>query len=445
MLRISLFGIICLPAVAQTTLQVCDPNTLEPLEITEVMTGTTVSLLVSSDANSIWSGGIFLRNEDRLMGTLSARGKDSDSRDWTQSHLTNAGPAAKVTQWKDSYISGFDLYTDELIPQPGRWFVLDYTALESGPCTIEFYRYRDDDRDSWILPDPNTSFTLTNSPTRDFDHNQGVNFYDFVLFSQYWQQEECIDSMFCPQADLNQDGTIGLLDLIAFSDFWLWGSPNWKPAPPQNQNQIPDSGTVFWLMDSSEQSSLTLSVGETATIYLHKTTDLNPVLLISVEVTISDPNLGWIDNTPYDPDNPLNSDTTQILAEPRYTLFDDWSPGYTQYEGIYFLIAGLSEPLPDGAMALFQYTATSPGRVTLNLIDYIQDNATLLPIEIEQIIPAAVQSQSLDNEGANTTSSVDMLNQIYEEDEELQQSIDEKSWDEFIQQVEEAEETEGIN
>ena len=103
-----------------------------------------------------------------------------------------------------------------------------------------------------------------------------------------------------------------------------------------------------------------------------------------MEANISDPNLGWIDNTEYDPNNP---GTAEILAWPRDTFFDYYGPGYTQPEGIQFCAASFAGPMEDGNLASFIYTATEPGYVILTLVNYDTVPATLEEMIIRQVDP----------------------------------------------------------
>lgn len=439
MIHVSLLFAFCAAGAAQMEVQVCNPKTLEPLDWLEVMTGTQVALVVSSDANSLWTGGLFLRDDDRLLGSLSGRDKDPNSRDWIASHLPAAGPAARVIQWRDSSIWGFDLYTDELYPEPGPWFVIDYMAQEPGDCMIEFY----DTRYSWTQCDPNLSFVLHNTLTRDLNADERVTLADFYLFSQAWQQVGCYEPQLCARADFDLDGTVGLMDLAEFSEYWLWGTPGWQPAPPVAERGDPN--IIYYVADAYGNASVTMNVGETDVFYIYKTTYDEIVNIINLEVTISDPNLGWIDNTAYDPNDPANSGTAAILSQPRYEDFDYWGPGYTQPEGIVFLVVSFFDPLPDGAVASFQYTAAAAGHVTLDLINHNTDYTTLLPLEIEQAEPQLMMMSSPESDTTEleTTDSVEYLERIYEESEELRQTIDPNSWNEFIEEVRQAELLEG--
>jgi hypothetical protein len=95
------------------------------------------------------------------------------------------------------------------------------------------------------------------------------------------------------------------------------------------------------------------------------------VYVFSLEATVSDPNLGWIDNTPYDPNDPYGGGTAEILAAPRWDIFDHWGPGYSQDEGIRFFALSLSGPIDDGLIASFVYTPIAEGTVTLDLVTYL--------------------------------------------------------------------------
>ena len=67
------FVLICVlwtPLFASTQVRISDPNTLEEMDLTEIMVGTDISLVVHSDANDYWSGGFFIGGQDRAIGQL---------------------------------------------------------------------------------------------------------------------------------------------------------------------------------------------------------------------------------------------------------------------------------------------------------------------------------------------------------------------------------------
>jgi uncharacterized repeat protein (TIGR01451 family) len=145
-----------------------------------------------------------------------------------------------------------------------------------------------------------------------------------------------------------------------------------------------DPNVIYSITDANGLDDITLPVGQNVRLYLTKQTFEENVLSFSLEVNTSDPNLGWIDNTEYDPNNP---GTAEILAQPRASFFDYYGPGYTQPEGIQFFAANLGNAIQDGNLASFVYTATQPGYVVLTLVDYDAIPATLEEIVIRQTDP----------------------------------------------------------
>ncbi len=424
---ILIVAIACSQAPAGIQLRVCDPNTLEPIDLTEVMVGTDVSIVIHSDANDLWGGGLFIEGQDRALGQLTARAGDPNSPPFSGSCLPAAGPDAYIYEWKDSNIWGFDCYTDIFERTPGNWFVLDYTALEVGTCTVGFY----DHDNSWTAADPNLSIDFLNTPSRDLNNDETVNFADFALFAADWnKQSDPNDPNLMRAADFSKNGHVGLEDVVMFADFWLWGVPGWKPAeevqPPAepeivydvtyslvcdpNASPFTDPNT---LSDANSLSDITLGIGDSVVIYVDKSSVNNAaVMIFNMDVTISDPNLGSIDSDP--------NGTAEILVLPRMTAFDSIGPG-AQPEGIAFFAANLT-PMQDGDMASFVYTASQVGDVTLELVNYSEDPPAILQtMTIRQVQPV-----------------VEMLQQAYNESPDLQQTVPQTEWNAFIESVEES-------
>jgi hypothetical protein len=165
---------------------------------------------------------------------------------------------------------------------------------------------------------------------------------------------------------------------VNFDDFVEGVAYQPEAAPTANPN------VIYSITDANGLDDITLPVGQSITVYLTKETTNENVYSFSLEANISDPNLGWIDNTEYDPNNP---GTAEILAQPRATFFDYYGPGYTQPEGIQFFAANLGNAIQDGDIASFVYTATQPGCVVLTLVDYDTVPATLEEIIIRQTDP----------------------------------------------------------
>ena len=149
-------------------------------------------------------------------------------------------------------------------------------------------------------------------------------------------------------------------------------------APPADPN------VIYSITDANDLTDIILPVGQSIRLYLTKETFEEDVLSFYLEADISNPNLGWIDNTEYDPNNP---GTAEILAQPRASFFDYYGPGYTQPEGIQFYAVSFGNAIQDGSLASFVYTATQPGYVVLTLVDYNAIPATLEEIVIRQTDP----------------------------------------------------------
>jgi hypothetical protein len=377
------------------------------------MVGSRIALVVQSDANDFWSGGIFIAGQDRAIGALTAREKDPNSRDWAGSHLEAAGPGAHVLEWRDSTMWGFDLYPDDFDRHPGDWFVIDYYAAAEGVCNISVY----DHAYSWTIPDPNVSLVFPNTPSRDIYPDGFVNYADFAVFSTYWLANNCDDpNSACYPADFSRDGSVGLEDVVLFAEYWLHGNPGWKPAvqniapvPAPESNLI--SNVTYALVDVNSLSEITLEVGQSTALYIVKSSEDEETFVFNVEVNLSDPNIGQI-----------QLDSAEILVMPRIDLFDFVASGSNQFEGVEFFAANIGSSMLDGDMAAFVYTATKTGDVTLNLIDYTLPAAQLRSITIHQVEPVTEQ-----------------LQRIYDESPELQEQIPEPDWNEFIESVKQTE------
>ncbi|MEN6306632.1 MAG: hypothetical protein ABFD91_02650, partial [Anaerohalosphaeraceae bacterium] len=315
-------------------------------------------------------------------------------------------------------------YNDDLNRQTGQWFVVDYRADRPGYCQVNFYQHST----SWTTPDPNQSITFVNIANRDLNQDNLVNHQDFNLFSRYWLSQGCVEPSWCGGADLNQNGQVEVEDAVVFAEYWLWGTPNWQHAPQIIQS---DPNLVFAVVDANELSEITLYVGNSTSLYITKQSDGQVLNIFSMEALLSDPNLGSIDNTEIDLNAP-NDGTAQILISPRDVFFDYYGPGYTQYEGIYLLGISLWEPIDDGALASFVYTAEQPGDVVVSLIHYEAQPARLESILIHQIVPPAAASS------ASVAETVELLEEIYDNSEDLQTSVPEEEWDSFIESVAES-------
>jgi hypothetical protein len=211
-------------ATAKVSTRVClaDGNTpLEPINSTltlieypDIMVGTKLTIIVSSDVNEYWSDGGSLAIEEAYLdyGILSARGPKV-SEDWSGSHLPAAGNEALVVWWP---VNEFDLYTTVSGDiQAGDWFIIDYNAINIGTCNVGFYDYSI----SWDNPVYYIKFSHVR--TRDFNKDTKVDFSDFAVFASHWQETGCNDPNWCEGTDLGTDSNVDFDDLMLFADYWL--------------------------------------------------------------------------------------------------------------------------------------------------------------------------------------------------------------------------------
>jgi len=362
--------------VAQVTLKVCEADGVTPLDGSDIMVGSKVALIVSSDANDYWSGGLFIRGQDRALATLSARDSDPNTRDCTNSHYEAAGNMAKVTAWKDSDIWGFDLYGSDINAIAGDWFIIDYEAISLGDPNVEFYDY------SINWDEPNSLLTFHHVPTRDFNDDEIVDTLDVAVLGSYWLAEDCNDPNWCGKTDLNTDGYVDTVDFALFQEYWLWGVPPGED-PNQSEPEDPNSApnTTCSIVDANGLNEIAIDVNDSITLYVDMITTAEDVYTFHIEVHISDPNLGSIDNTAYDLNNPPGPGTARILAEPRTPFYDYWGPSYEQEEGIRLCGASFVGVISDGHLASFEFTCQSQGDVTLELVNWGSSSSSTVVLE----------------------------------------------------------------
>jgi len=440
-------------ATAKITFNVYESDGLTPFDGRNITVGTELKLIVASDANDFWAGGLFLHGENRDLAILSGSGKEPDSRDWAGSHLDSAGPEALVFRWEDSRIEGFDLFSDSN-SVPGEWFVIDYTALAPGDPNVGFYEYSA----SWN--DPNGYVTFHQVPAADFNTDGIVNLLDYSVLAFCWQADDCSDPDGCQKADLDRDGTVDVDDLLLFADDWLWGVPEpVEPNEPDPVDPLPDPNLIYQVVDADGLSEITIDIGQTVTLYVDMVTlDVNKVWAFDVEVDISDPNLGTIDNTAYDPNNPPGEGTARILADPnRWTAFDSWGPGYWQEKGIG--LSGLSTgyAFEDGHLASFEFTSQGAGDMELSLINLYTTSTsgqelypTVAGILIHQndpyaaqssmmLSPMSIDSMTVSEEPTYTPDELaQWLEELWEQDDGVQDMIPEEEWQDFVDSVRDA-------
>ncbi len=453
--------------LGDVTLSVYETDGITPFDGRDIIVGTELTVIINSDSGDYWSGGVFLAGDNRGLGVLSARDWDPNTLDWAGSRTEAAGAMATVWEYQDSWLWGCDLYTDSYGVEAGDWFILDYEATAVGDPNFGFYDYSQ----SWDYPVSTVTFTQVPSP--DFDKDGVVNLADFAHLSLYWLETDCEEISWCEGADLNTDTVVDMQDLALLSDYWLWGSSDTEPQgdpndPPPGGGEEPpgedpnQSGITYRIVNPQLLQEITLSLGESTTLYVDKVTvGEGSISSFYVEVDISDPNLGRIDNTPYDPNNPPGPGTARILAAPsRLTIFDYWGPGSMQEEGIDLTGSTWDISIYDGALASFVYTCEAVGDVILELYNWDSYSNTehqlVYPqtehIIIHQVDPNSQQMMMSGGEGQNSLyEQSDMKTQSIENDMEelllwldeiwndensgLQEQFSEEEWQDFINRI----------
>jgi hypothetical protein len=204
---------VCL-SDGNTPLEFADPCV--PWVYRDIMVGTHLTIIIDSNVGGMWveGGELSIGGADRDYGVLSGRDYNETTRDWKGSRFPSAGDEARVFDWEDEFLSGFDLYGDE-DAVAGDWFILDYNATSAGACQVTFYDYEM----SW--DDPLYEMSFTHVPSRDLNEDGIVNFTDFAVVGSYWGITGCTDPDGCKKVDFDDNGTVDINDLRMFVEYWL--------------------------------------------------------------------------------------------------------------------------------------------------------------------------------------------------------------------------------
>jgi len=219
-----LFTIILVSAArADVTTRVCLADGNTPLELADanvpwvyrdVMVATHLTIIVSSDANGQRDSGLFIAGADRDYGVLSGRDYNETTSDWEGSRLPAASDGARVYDWQDDFISGFDLYGHR-DAVAGDWFIIDYNAVAVGDCNVGFYDYNES------MDFPIYDMLFHHVPTRDFSGDGTVNFVDFSVLGLNWHETDCNEPNDCSITDIDGDGIVDERDVVLFAGYWL--------------------------------------------------------------------------------------------------------------------------------------------------------------------------------------------------------------------------------
>ncbi len=202
-----------------TPLGIVDPN--QTAVYRDVMVGTHLVLIVSSDSDRFWAGTLYTSWDDAAYGVLSARGYGPVWKNYEESCLDAAGRGALVQEYPGMG-AGFSLSTGDNFgvpgwdPLAGDWFVLDYYAQSRGSCDVMLYSGI---ASSQVLVE---TLSFTHVASRDFNGDHIVDFKDLAILSSRWRTTTDSDPN-GPNAklDLNSDQRIDSQDLAFFSEYWL--------------------------------------------------------------------------------------------------------------------------------------------------------------------------------------------------------------------------------
>jgi len=116
---------------ADVSTRVCEADGSTLFDGRDIMVGTRLTIIVSSDVNELWEGGLFITDPYRDYGLLYGRDYNDVTGDWEGSRFDKAGAEARVYDWQDDFVSGFDIYGDENAIK-GDWYIIDYNAIDIG-------------------------------------------------------------------------------------------------------------------------------------------------------------------------------------------------------------------------------------------------------------------------------------------------------------------------
>ena len=205
------------PILGAVSMRVCEADGNTPFDGRDIMVGTKLTIITSSDTGGYWGmgGGLFIKEEYWDYGILSARDYNDTTWDWEGSRFPAAGDDARVWEWAEPDLGLGFMFEGDSEAIAGDWFIIDYNALGVGNCTIDFYDFDVDEFE------PVDAFTFHQVRTRDFDGNTQVDFADFAVLASYWQVTGCNDPGWCQGTDLDIDGDVDSNDLMLFVEYWL--------------------------------------------------------------------------------------------------------------------------------------------------------------------------------------------------------------------------------
>ena len=206
-----------------TPLALRDPNV--PHVYRDIMVGTKLSVIISSDSRRTAAGTISMSWDDWTKGKLAARDFNDLFDNWDGSCLEAAGRNAGVIDIPDSSRMAYYFFSGPPLVRTGQWFVWDYRAKAVGTNQVIV-------TDMTSIANPIvTTLTFNHMLSRDFNRDAIVNFKDFALFANHWRRGGVFDCNGVPcEFDLNADGYPDTADLTLLGAYWLRRTDANEPA-----------------------------------------------------------------------------------------------------------------------------------------------------------------------------------------------------------------------
>lgn len=216
----------------KTPLTPADPN--EPVIYRDIMVGTHLTILIRSDQQGEWTGGLVMTHEDAAYGEIRARGDYYESDfNYALSCLPDAGEIPGISPWVgpmvDERVTGYQFSSTpnywfvERPAVPGDWFIFDYLARQTGPCKLELYDYNVPPDTNSLSLTPILILSLNHVPSRDFNADRVVDWRDFARLASAWRSthEQDDPNGFDAPCDLDENDLVDANDVTLFCEFWL--------------------------------------------------------------------------------------------------------------------------------------------------------------------------------------------------------------------------------
>jgi hypothetical protein len=213
-----LFLFMTSPTLGAVSTRVCEADGNTPFDGRDIMVGTKLTIITSSDTGGAWDmgGGLFIKEAYWDYGILSGQDNNDITMDWEGSRYAAAGINARVWDWAEGGLGLGFMFGGDSEAITGDWFIIDYSASGVGNCTVDFYDFSVDEFE------PVDSFIFHHVRTRDFNNDTKVDFSDFAILASHWQATDCNEpGGWCEGADLDIDGNVDFDDLMLFCEYWL--------------------------------------------------------------------------------------------------------------------------------------------------------------------------------------------------------------------------------